>query len=34
MANIDLNTINGIEDIVNEIVKNNALSFTKVNLDL
>ena len=34
VANIDLNTINGIEDIVNEIVKNNALSFTKVNLDL
>ena len=34
VVNIDLNTINGIEDIVNEIVKNNALSFTKVNLDL
>ena len=34
VANIDLNTINSIEDIVNEIVKNNALSFTKVNLDL
>ena len=34
VANIDLNNINSIEDVVNEIVKNNALSFTKVNLDL
>ena len=34
VANIDLNNIKSIEDVVNEIVKNNALSFAKVNLDL